>query len=126
MPQALFAKPALLFVKPAAQQLHALHASLITIELLLTGNAFVLLDSIKLLTKMEALHVENALLHALPALFYQLFAQTVIQVPIEFLDSIIKETKSATVCQVTLPTPMEIVSNLTVLLIHIAQLVKLY
>ena len=126
MPQALFAKPALLFAKPAAQQLHALHASLIIIELLLTGNAFVLLDSIKLLTKMEALHVENALLHVLPALFYQLFAQTVIQVPIEFLDSIIKGTKSATVCHVTLPTPMEIVSNLTVLLIHIAQLVKLY
>jgi len=34
MPHQLFAKPALLFARPAAQQLHALHASLIKTELL--------------------------------------------------------------------------------------------
>jgi len=87
-------------------------------------NAFVPLDSIKLSTKMEALHVDNAPHHALPALFYQLFAQIAIQVPTEFSDSITKEIKFAIVCQDTLLTPMEIVFNLTAMLIHTAQPVK--
>jgi|688.fasta_scaffold1015421_1 hypothetical protein len=87
-------------------------------------NVFVPLDSIKLSTKMEVLHVDNAPLHALPALFYQLFAQIAIQVPTEFSDSITKEIKFATVCQDTPPTPMEIVFNLIAMLIHTAQLVK--
>lgn len=87
-------------------------------------NVFVPLDSIKSSTKMEALHVDNAPLHVLPALFYQLFAQIVIQVPTEFSDLITKEIKFATVCQDSLPTPMEIVSNLIAMLIHTVQLVK--
>ena len=87
-------------------------------------NVFVPLDSIKLSTKMELLHVDNAPLHALPALFYQLFAQIAIQVPTEFSDSITKEIKFATVCQDMLPTPMEIVFNLIAMLIHTVQLVK--
>lgn len=126
MLEPLFVKLALLFARPAAQQLHALHASLTKIELLLTDNVFVLLDTIKSSTKMVALHADNVLLHVLLALFYQLFAQIVIQAPTEFSDSIIKETKFATVCQVTLPTPTEIVFNLTAMLIHTVQLVKLY
>ena len=89
-------------------------------------NVFVLLDTIKSSTKMVALHADNVLLHVLLALFYQLFAQIVIQAPTEFSDSIAKEIKFATVCQDTLPTPMEIVFNLIVMLIHTVQLVKLY
>ena len=126
MPEQLFAKHALLFARPAAQQLHALHASLIKTELLLTDNVSAPLDSIKSSTKTEALHADNALLHVPLALFYQLFAQTVILAPTEFSDLITKEIKFATVCQDTLPTPMEIVFNLTAMLILTAQLVKLF
>jgi hypothetical protein len=75
---------------------------------------------------MEASHVENVLPLALPALFYLLFAQTVIPVPTEFSDSIPKETKFAIACLDILPIQMEIVFNLIVLLILIVQLARLF
>jgi hypothetical protein len=69
--------------------------------------------------------VDNALLHVLPALFSQLFAQTVTPAPTEFLDSTTKETKFATVCLDTLPIQMETVFNLTAMLILTAQPARL-
>ena len=121
----LFAMSALLFARPAAQPQHALHASLIKTEPSSTDSVFALPVSIKLSTKTEALPVDNAPLHALPALFSQLFAQTATPVPTEFSDSTTKETKFVTVCLDTLPTQMETVFNLTALLILTAQPARL-
>lgn len=69
--------------------------------------------------------MENALPLVLPALSYLLFVQTAIPVPTEFSDSIPKETKFAIACLDILPIQMEIVFNLIVLLILIAQPARL-
>jgi len=75
---------------------------------------------------MVALLVGNALPLALPALYCPLSALTVTLVQTEFLDSITKEIKFATVCQATLLIPTETVFNLTAMLILTAQLATLF
>lgn len=70
--------------------------------------------------------MDNALLPALPALYYPLFALTVTPSPTEFSDSITKATKFATACQATLLIPMETAFNLTATLILTAQLARLF
>jgi hypothetical protein len=119
----LFAPDALTYVKPAMPPIPAHLASRPITELLLMDNVSAHQDSIKLLIKMEALLVENAIQPALNVHSFQLSALTVIPIPTEFLDLMLLEIKFATVFLDSPKMPMEIVSNQTAMLIHTAQLV---